>query len=466
LTVAVSGVVLRVTDWRAGDAVAVHQTPGGVTLAAAGTTQAFADIARVWVDVQADARVTNDTAGLGTTAARLVQVARRDVTGSRFVSTITLAAGATSGPAVSPPPGSPPTPADWFDTAVQDTTLRTLARSEAQDGTLDRGDVLRLFAQVGADGTVSTAEFHDLGDLLHPARVTFGTGPGYAMPAPVQALAADVIDGDASNRVFQGTALGNLHAGSGADQLNKLVAKWFLGQDRPQVRAGETYRLVSGALFQNGPGFRDVRQGNLGDCYFVAALAEVALDRPQAIKDMFTDNGDGTFTVRFFRDGTQQYVTVDRFLPTDAAGRVVYAAVGGRYDSAGNELWVALAEKAYAQINEDGWLGHAATNSYAAIDGGYSDLVFKHVMGVAAGWTWGTASSAAQLAAAAAAGRPTVLSSRQSGSGNGVVDGHGYALVGYNPAAQTFTLYNPWGSTIDLTWAQIQASFYGFWQSA
>ena len=43
---------------------------------------------------------------------------------------------------------------------------------------------------------------------------------------------------------------------------------------------------------------------------------------------------------------------------------------------------------------------------------------------------------------------------------------HGYTLVGYNPAAGTFTLFNPWGGTLALTWGQIQASFYGFWQAA
>ena len=64
-------------------------------------------------------------------------------------------------------------------------------------------------------------------------------------------------------------------------------------------------------------------------------------------------------------------VTVDRALAYTSSGAIEYA--GAR----GNELWVALIEKAYAQINEEGWLGHAATNSYAAIDGGYSDLAIS-----------------------------------------------------------------------------------------
>src|SRR5947199_872305 len=110
-------------------------------------------------------------------------------------------------------------------------------------------------------------------------------------------------------------------------------------------------------------------------------MADDALDSPQTIRQMFTDNGDGTFTVKLYNNGRADYVTVDRYLPTTAAGTAVYASFGGRYDSSANELWVALAEKAYAQANESGWLGRTAANSYAGIDGGYSDLVLKQVTG-------------------------------------------------------------------------------------
>ena len=44
-------------------------------------------------------------------------------------------------------------------------------------------------------------------------------------------------------------------------------------------------------------------------------------------------------------------------------------------NSASNELWTALAEKAYVQINEMGWLRSGlpgnGQNSYSAIEGGY-----------------------------------------------------------------------------------------------
>src|SRR5581483_2915843 len=96
-------------------------------------------------------------------------------------------------------------------------------------------------------------------------------------------------------------------------------------------------------------------------------------------------------------------------------------------------------------------------NSYAAIDGGYSDLVFKHVLGTAAGWTWMNAATAAQLAAAVAGAKPTVLGSNKDDAAANVIGDHGYALVGYSAATGKFTLYNPWGSTVDVTWQTLVA---------
>src|SRR5262249_60731869 len=119
-----------------------------------------------------------------------------------------------------------------------------------------------------------------------------------------------------------------------------------------------------------------------------------------------TDNGEGTFTVRFFRSGVAEYVTGDRFLPTDSSGRPVYSSFGRRYDDPGNELWVALAEKAYAQLNESGWIGQDGTNSYAGIDGGYGDDALRQITGGPAGWA-GISAAAARGPVTAAAGRPT-----------------------------------------------------------
>jgi hypothetical protein len=464
LNVSVTAGVLRVTDWQPGDAVTLRQTATGVAVDAAGAHQEFAGVGRVCVDVQSGARVTNDISALGGAAARLVYLARRDPTGRMFASVGALAPGATSGPATGQPP---PTTPDWFDAALTDPGVRSLARKLAADGTLDRSDMLQIFTEIESDGTVVAAEFNDLKQLVHP-NWSLGGGSGapkYTMPDAVQVLASDVVDGDPANRSFQGAPLGNLQAGSSAGQLDKLVRKWFLGQDHPAIAADQTYSPASGSLFGSGPLFADARQGRVGDCYFLAALAELAQDRPQAIRDMFTDNGDGTYTVRFYHNGATAYVTVDRMLPTDAAGQLVYASFSRSAGDPGNKLWVALAERAYAQLNESGWTEQDGTNTYAGIANGYSDTVLQQVTNISASFTGIIRSSADQLAAAAANGLPTVLNSLTSSPGNGVTASHTYPLIGYSAATQKFTLYDPQlQSTIQLTWNQIVQSFSGYWQ--
>jgi hypothetical protein len=62
-----------------------------------------------------------------------------------------------------------------------------------------------------------------------------------------------------------------------------------------------------------------------------------------------------------------------------------------------------------------------------------------------------------------AAGRPTILNSRPSPA-PGITAFHAYALLGYDAGTQKFTLYNPQGSTVQLTWDQIVQSFDGYWQ--
>src|SRR5205085_5846272 len=115
------------------------------------------------------------------------------------------------------------------------------------------------------------------------------------------------------------------------------------------------YKPAAGTLFgAAGPSFIDVEQGSLGDCWYMADLEEVAFKSPSLIRDMFIDNGDYTYTVRFFRNGsdTPDYVTVDRFLPvrddSDLAtptwghNRFIFGNQGDLYSDSNNKIWVAL----------------------------------------------------------------------------------------------------------------------------
>src|SRR5262249_34261885 len=134
--------------------------------------------------------------------------------------------------------------------------------------------------------------------------------------------------------------------------------------------------------FGAGPYFKDVQQGALSDCWLMASLAEVAARVPDDISTMFlfdgstVENGSqvNVYSVRFYdHSGVAHYVTVDTELPS--GGTYYDRPVGGAgavNGSASPVLWVALAEKAYAEANAKGFVTthNDGTNSYAAMDFG------------------------------------------------------------------------------------------------
>ena len=186
---------------------------------------------------------------------------------------------------------------------------------------------------------------------------------------------------------------------------------------------------------------------------------------------MFVDNGDGTFTVRFYNKGVADYVTVDRYLPTNNIGNFVYANSGDNHGNANNELWVALAEKAYAQLNESGWINQDNTNSYNGIgNAGYLSDAFAHITGEKA--ALGRILNFERVINTFKSGEVVGFGSKSTGIESNIVAAHAYALVDYNDATQKFTLLNPWSTdnnalksrTLELSWDEITNNF-SYWDS-
>jgi hypothetical protein len=120
----------------------------------------------------------------------------------------------------------------------------------------------------------------------------------------------------------------------------------------------------------------DIRQGGIGDCYLLGTLASIAHYNPSIIRNMIQDNGDETYTIRFFlwKDdvsettrtetiGTSQEVKirVDNKLPLLKESKSsIYAMYtlnpnndsidlsSTILDEKGIGIWAALIEKAYA----------------------------------------------------------------------------------------------------------------------
>lgn len=362
-------------------------------------------------------------------------------------------------------PGTPPV-TNWFDTNVQDAALRSLGHSLYLDSVIDRGDMIALLTNVQDDGVVDATEFRDLQSIATNS-ATFGT------PEAVRVLASYVVSGNAANEHYQGEVLGNLAAGTSAAQMQKLVDKWFRGLDRPATPYG--YELAKGALFVDGAAYTDITQGNISDCYLLASLAEIAQHEPATLVNMFVVNGDGTYTVKFFNTLQTAYVTIDSYLPVDAAGRLIYAGVGKLASDPANELWVALAEKAYAQLNEMGWarqfLKGSGENAYTSLGGGYAYAVLAQVTGKAttAFTTTLIPTNFALFVDAYNQGKMIAFSSKAAPTSPDVVKNHAYAVISYDAENQTITMFNPWGiqaGLLTMTWAEIQGSFSYFDRTA
>lgn len=359
-----------------------------------------------------------------------------------------------------PAPSPSPTPTNWFTTNLKDAALASLSSSLGIDGNLTRNDMITILRSAGNDGSVNTNELADL-------RLMVANATTLGMADYVRVLTNSVVNASVANANYLGAALGNLAVGSSATQLNNLVNKWFLGTDHPVATpygggTAYTYTLATGQLFVNGAAYTDINQGNVGDCYFLAALGSVAQRNVAAIQNMFIDNGDGTFTVRFYNNGVADYVTVDKYMPTTSSGYFAFQGAFGKVNNASGEIWAALAEKAYVQMNEKGWIGQDGTNNYQGINGGWMEPVYEQILGRNANTI--TNSSATAVINAVLAGQMVTAGSNSSGTTYNIVASHAYIVTGYDATTQTFTLYNPWGSNqpAALTWAQLSANFSYF----
>jgi Calpain family cysteine protease/Bacterial pre-peptidase C-terminal domain len=350
-------------------------------------------------------------------------------------------------------PSPDPITAQWYQANIFDVEIRDLTQNLAVDNSLNRNDMISIF-RVAKDGSLISA------DELKDLRTLVANANGFGMQDFVRVLSDKVANGSVAN---QKSGINNLFAGSSDTQMESLIGKWFLGSDRPTtLSTSHTYRQVSGSLFQNGISADDVKQGQLGDCYYLSTLSSIAQEKSSFIQDMFIDNGDNTFTVRFFNNNVADYVTVDRWLPTDSNGRLVYASAGASATNSSNELWVALAEKAYAQLAELGWSRNIdSTDAYGAIEGGWMSDAMEQLTGLSTSERFltnetTTPAMTKQELIDLVNSNKLLTAGFVNGSKYGVVNEHAYTITSYNASSDTFFLRNPWATShVSLTMAQL-----------
>ncbi|MGV3619210.1 MAG: C2 family cysteine protease [Archangium sp.] len=251
--------------------------------------------------------------------------------------------------------------------------------------------------------------------------------------------------------------VGNVTVPGGTPGNVDLIPDPALHKDELDSAGKPKFNTVrfTGPLFIDGPKADDVRQGQIGNCYFPAAMAAIAKSNPEAITNMVKDNGDGTYTVTFkqkdWATGRSKDVPVkvDGDLYARSYGGALYGHSSNSSDAKKMELWFPLVEKAYAQ-----WKG-----SYNTIgNGGHVSDVFEDVLGVDASYQslgYGSPDKAwnqivANVDAGKAVGAGTYGEDREAlYTNSGVYANHAYSILGYEKSGtdRFVILRNPWGES-------------------
>ena len=111
---------------------------------------------------------------------------------------------------------------------------------------------------------------------------------------------------------------------------------------------------------------KDIKQGLLGDCYFLSVLSVLA-EHPHMIRNLFVNdkaNDFGIYGVKFCKNGEWKEVVVDDKFPC-FQGEPAFSKAQG------DELWVLIMEKAWAKIH----------GSYERIEAGFAENVLRDLTG-------------------------------------------------------------------------------------
>ncbi|OMJ74294.1 hypothetical protein SteCoe_26816 [Stentor coeruleus] len=197
----------------------------------------------------------------------------------------------------------------------------------------------------------------------------------------------------------------------------------------------------------------DIKQGKLGDCWFMCALASLA-ERPELVERLFYTkerNLEGFYQVQFCKSGEWVRVTIDDYFPCLPKDTPIFSR------SHGNELWVLLLEKAYAKLHgsysllRGGWAAEGMMDltgcptlniDFSTIDGQEMlkndtlwDLVKKY-------------DEYGALISASTAGEDRFSESSGPQKKGGLVPGHAYTVILVKEALgqRLLNIRNPWGN--------------------
>ena len=361
---------------------------------------------------------------------------------------------------------------DWFSQNLRDTGLINLTRSLAADTQLSRNDMIAIFRDAKDGSVVDASEVLDL-------RAIVNNYARFNMEDYVRYLSTQV-----SNGLFTNMA---------DTALEALIGRQFLGTVAPinnfhntsnNTTTTLTYVAAQGTLYGSSgrASINDIDQGYIGDCSFLAALGATVNSVANIISSMIIDNGDNTYTIRFYSGtGTSaaaEYVTVDRRLATTNGQLFAAASADGSRNpnNPGNVLWAPLVERAYAQWREWRESGTSGDSGYTIIgNGDYITRPMEIITGRSSTHYSTSSVTFSQLQNALANNQVLTAGRYEQSSTTYIVGGHAYSVTSAyvnSRGEQRVVVRNPWGfdgrtvdgtddGFIDLSFIDFQNNFQG-----
>jgi hypothetical protein len=298
---------------------------------------------------------------------------------------------------------------------------------------------------------------------------------GSAAGSPAGSSAGTLASGNAAG-TGDGSAAGNLAgnaAGGAPGEADPNAppdykdARWF--QNNPGQVGDYVERPIDGELFVpdrfavGDDAKRDIRgndvtQGQLGDCYYLSAMATMAETNPDVIRDAIKDNGNGTYDVTFYDQHQQPTtVTVDSTFPVKRSnGRTPFARYSDVSRNDKQETWVLVMEKAWAKFK----------GGYRSAEGGYGAPAMAALSGkpstsyslrpnptnapadTVGVLDWKTLEHASSKGYAMTVGsvkKDAAQTNPFYQGANALVAQHEYFISAVDPVKKTVTVRNPWG---------------------
>ena len=230
--------------------------------------------------------------------------------------------------------------------------------------------VLKILDDAAAGG-MTASKFAALKDFVSELNAT----GGISVSAYVQQIAGDVIDGNFGNATWNGGASTAIKLGDLSDSLepntqaDDLIDEWFLGANLPSLSLSALGQSNLNPTYQNStlplygptgtPTYEDINQGYLGDCYLVSSLGRNRAQGPR--RDRGHDHEQRQRHVMASASWSTANRTMSRSIPNFrswARATLGPTARPSNSPTGAADDWVALIEKAYAELNAQTGASH------------------------------------------------------------------------------------------------------------